>query len=153
MTRLMPPRPRPMSRKTRGFTLVEVLIALLVLSIGMLGIAALYLESLRASRSALVRTQAVTLAADIGDRIRANRALVGAYDCGGTCEAGEGGNAIAVGDLNAWRTAVAAQLPGGVGSVAFVAGGANTPDAYTVTIGWTEIGYTSPITYQLRVEL
>ncbi len=153
MTRSMPSRPRPAPRKARGFTLVEVLIALLVLSIGMLGIAALYLESLRASRSALVRTQAVTLAADIGDRIRANRTPAGNYDCGGTCEAGEGGNAIAVGDLNAWRAAVAAQLPGGVGSVAFLAGGANTPDAYTVTISWTEIGYTDPITYQLRVEI
>jgi type IV pilus assembly protein PilV len=149
----MPSRQRSAPRTARGFTLVEVLIALLVLSIGMLGIAALYLESLRASRSALVRTQAVTLAADIGDRIRANRNLVGAYNCGGTCEAGEGGNAIAVDDLNAWRAAVAGQLPGGVGSVAFVAGGGNTPDAYTVTISWTEIGYTSPITYQLRVEI
>lgn len=153
MTRLMPLRPQTAPHNARGFTLVEVLIALLVLSIGMLGIAALYLESLRASRSALVRTQAVTLAADIGDRIRANRTAAGIYDCGGTCEAGEGGNAIAVGDLNAWRTAVEAQLPGGVGSVAFVAGVANTPDAYTVTISWTEIGYTAPITYQLRVEI
>lgn len=149
----LPSRPQPAPCKARGFTLVEVLIALLVLSIGMLGIAALYLESLRASRSALVRTQAVTLAADIADRMRANRDPAGIYDCGGTCEAGEGGNAIAVADLNAWRAAVEAQLPGGLGSVAFLAGAANTPNAYTVTISWTEIGYTDPITYQLRVEI
>jgi len=161
MTRLMPPRPRPMPRKARGFTLVEVLIALLVLSIGMLGIAALYLESLRASRSALVRTQAVTLAADIGDRIRANRDTAGAYDCGGTCAKDAGEVGIARDDLNAWREAVEDDpadpddpgLPGGVASVTFLGGGANTPDAYTVTISWTEIGYTSPITYQLRVEI
>src|SRR5512138_827355 len=66
-----------------GFTLIEVLIALVVLAIGMLGIAAVYLEGLRASRDALLRTQAVILAADMGDRIRANRyVLAGAqlYD-------------------------------------------------------------------------
>jgi type IV pilus assembly protein PilV len=145
-------RPGP-ARRADGFTLVEVLIALLVLSIGMLGIAALYLESLRASRSALVRTQAVTLAADIADRMRANRNPENAYDCAGTCEAGEGGNAIAVTDLNAWRTAVAVQLPGGTSSVTYTAGAANTPDAYTVTVSWTEIGYTNPLAYQLRVEI
>ena len=153
MTRSMPSRRRSAPRKAHGFTLVEVLIALLVLSIGMLGIAALYLESLHASRSALVRTQAVTLASDIADRIRANRDPAGIYDCGGTCEAGEGGNAIAVADLNAWRAAVETQLPGGVGSVAFLAGASNTPNAYTVTISWTEIGYASPIAYQLPVEI
>lgn len=152
-TNLASVRRCPERRTPRGFTLVEVLIALLVLSIGMLGIAALYLETLRASRSALVRTQAVTLAGSLADRMRANRSPAGVYNCGGTCEAGEGGNAIAIADLNAWRAAVATQLPTGVGSVAFVAGAANTPDAYTVTISWTEIGYTDPIAYQLRVEI
>ena len=136
-----------------GFTLVEVLIALLVLSIGMLGIAALYLESLRASRAALVRTQAVTLASDIADRMRANRDPAGAYNCGGSCEAGEGGNAIARADLNAWRTAVAVQLPGGTSAVTYAAGLANTPDVYVVTVSWTEVGYDDPLTYQLRVEI
>lgn len=136
-----------------GFTLVEVLIALVVLSIGMLGIAALYLESLRASRAALVRTEAVTLASDIADRIRANRNPLNAYDCGGTCDAGEGGNAIAIADLNAWRAAVAAQLPGGTTSITYAAAAANATNIYTVTIGWSEVGYTNPLTYVLRVEI
>lgn len=56
----------------RGFTLIEVLVALVVMSVGMLGIAALYLEGLRAGRTALYRTTAVNLAADMADRIRAN---------------------------------------------------------------------------------
>lgn len=144
---------RAIARPERGFTLVEVLIALVVLSIGMLGIAALYLESLRASRAALVRTEAVTLASDIADRIRANRNPLNAYDCGGTCDAGEGGNAIAIADLNAWRTAVAAQLPGGTTSIVYAAAAANATNIYTVTIGWTEVGYTNPLTYVLRVEI
>ncbi|MBM2853444.1 MAG: Type pilus modification protein PilV, partial [Steroidobacteraceae bacterium] len=48
-----------------GFTLVETLVALVVLAIGMLGIAALYLNSLQAGRTAIYRTQAVNLAADL----------------------------------------------------------------------------------------
>lgn len=135
-----------------GFTLVEVLVALIVLSIGMLGIAALYLDTLRASRQALVRTQAVTLAADIADRIRSNRTTANAYDCGGTCEADEGVG-LAVEDINAWRTAVESQLPGGAASIVYAAAAPNAPDIYTITLSWTEVGYDDPLTYQLRVEI
>jgi hypothetical protein len=45
---------------------------MVVLSIGMLGIAALYVESLRSGTSALLRSQAVAFASDMADRIRAN---------------------------------------------------------------------------------
>ena len=62
-----------MRARTGGFSIVEALVALVVLSVGMLGIAALYVESLRAGRSAVYHTQAVNLAADMADRIRANR--------------------------------------------------------------------------------
>ena len=58
--------------RIRGFTLVEVLVALVVLAVGMLGIAGLYVESLRAGRTSIFRTTAVYLAADMADRIRAN---------------------------------------------------------------------------------
>ena len=63
----------PHTVRQRGFTMVETLVALVVLAIGLLGIAALHLESLRAGRTAIYRTQAVNLAADVADRIRANR--------------------------------------------------------------------------------
>ena len=67
----------------RGFSLVEVLVALIVLSVGMLGIASLYVDSLRAGRTALLRTQAVFLATDMADRIRANPTAGAAYALGG----------------------------------------------------------------------
>ena len=57
----------------RGFTIVEALVALVVLAVGMLGIASLYVTTLRASGSATSRMQAINLAGDLGDRIRANR--------------------------------------------------------------------------------
>ena len=68
-------------RHTRvsGFTLVEVLIALVILSVGMLGIAGLYVHSMQAGRTSIFRHHAVTLAGDIADRIRANPRAGPAY--------------------------------------------------------------------------
>jgi type IV pilus assembly protein PilV len=139
--------------RAAGFTLVEVLIALVVLSIGMLGIAALYLESLRSGRAALYRTQAVTLAADIGDRIRANRADDGAYGCGNPCNPGTGIGTLPQTELQAWLDRIEAQLPGGGGAITYTAGTAVTPAAYEITVSWNEVGNDDPLTYDLRVEI
>ena len=46
----------------QGFSLVEVLIALIIMSVGMLGIAGLYVQSLQAGRTSLFRHHSVTLA-------------------------------------------------------------------------------------------
>ena len=59
--------------RNQGFTLVEALIALLVLSIGLLGVAALQLIALQNNNNAMFRSQATYLAYDIADRMRANR--------------------------------------------------------------------------------
>ena len=136
-----------------GFTLTEVLLALLVLSVGMLGIAAVLLESLRASRSGIARTQAVTLASDIAERIRANRTTTDAYDCDGPCDAGEGGNAAAIADLAAWRGTVATQLPGGAASMSFMPGAPGTPAVYLVEVNWHEGGAAAQLAYRVRVEV
>jgi type IV pilus assembly protein PilV len=133
-------------RRVRGFTLVEVLIALIVLSIGLLGIAAMYVETLRANRSALVRTQAIALASDLADRIRANRLPANNYT-------GSGVNAQAVVDLAAWTDLVEDQLPGGAGAVLFRAGTATTPAQYMIEVSWTEVGQDDPSTYELRLEI
>jgi type IV pilus assembly protein PilV len=135
-----------MIHQARGFTLVEGLIALLVVSIGLLGIAALYVETLQSGRSAQFRTQAVSIAADLADRIRANRVPVDAYT-------GVGLNARATADLNEWHALVATQLPEGDGEVRFVVGTATTPASYTIRVIWTEVGQVDPVTYELRLEI
>src|SRR6476619_3967709 len=126
---------------SRGFTLVEVLIALVVLAIGMLGVAALLLNGLQSSRIALLRTQAVMLASDIGDRIRANRTGGASYTLAsgtalsapakacttaGQCNASE----IAAIDLYAWQQSVLASLPGATTAVAVAPVGALTANTY-----------------------
>ena len=143
----------PANARPPGFTLLEVLVTLLLLSVGLLGIATLYLESLRAGRLALHQMQATTLAADLADRIRANRDPAGAYACGDPCQPSEAGNAIAVADLASWLSAVAAQLPGGTGEVTFAAATGATPARYTVAVHWTDGGAASPYSFQLRLEI
>jgi type IV pilus assembly protein PilV len=149
-------------RGNRGFTLVEALVAMVVLSIGMLGIAALGIESLRASRAALVRTEAVTLATDMADRIRANRDAGAAYAGAAAdaanleCEAGGAGCSpaeLAAHDLFIWGDAIAEALPGGAGTVTHVDVDPNdgTPAVHVVTVSWNEPGH-GQLEYVARVE-
>ncbi len=117
-------------RAAIGFTLIEVLVALVVLGIGVLGIAKLTLFSVRSNDSAYLRTQATNLAHAGLDYLRANRlvALQGAYNIGltGTPPASASclapatctPTSLAVYDLNQWITRVAAALPSGQAGVA-----------------------------------
>jgi type IV pilus assembly protein PilV len=147
-------------RRDAGFTLIEALIALVVLAVGLLGIAALYVESLRASRSALYRTQAVVFATDLADRIRANRNACTAGGCAyegvgaltATCETTAGCTPaqLAANDLKRWLDTGAGALPGFAGSVDFTAG---TPNQYVILVQWIEAGVTDPASYTLRVQI
>lgn len=67
MTRL-----RQFTRLQRGFSMIELLVAVLVMGIGVLGITGMQVISLQNNRGALLRSEAVILAYDILDRIRAN---------------------------------------------------------------------------------
>jgi type IV pilus assembly protein PilV len=144
------------TRKSRGFTLVEVLVALVVMAVGLLGIAALYVEGLRAGRTASYRAAAVTLAGDMADRIRANRdgayagtgpgADNGCVNGGGDCSANE----LAADDWLRWRGDLAARLPqGATGEITRnVVGGAVE---FEITLSWPEAGQEAPSSYTLAV--
>jgi len=103
---------------TRGFSLIEALVSLVVLSIGLLGVAGLQLTSLRSNQGAALRSQATFLAYDIIDRMRANSgaALAGAYNIpfGAT---GAGGTP-AGNDLIAWKQNLTRTLPVGASGTA-----------------------------------
>ena len=143
---------------TRGFTLVEAMVALVVLAVGMLGIAGLYVTTLRSGGGAIYRMQAVNLAADLADRIRANRGANLAYagaaannNCYGTGSVDCAPALMAANDLLVWQQQIAAILPGGNGVVA-VAPAATPPYTYTITISWTESGGVSP-SYVLTLQI
>ncbi len=139
-----------------GFGLVESLVALVVVSVGMIGIAVLYGQGLGASRTALNRTQAVNLAADMADRVRSNRrggASYGGAGADNNCEAG--GNTdcttaqLAAHDVWEWETQVDALLPGGVGTVEYAG---TTPPTYTIRVLWQEpVGGAQEVEIAVRV--
>ena len=117
-----------------GMTLVEALVALVVLSVGLLGVAGLQLSSLRNNHNAHLRSQATALAYDIMDRMRANRVAARAGEYNVAIDGTISGVTIAATDVNAWRAALAATLPAGEGAVDLVAG----TNQVTITIQWSE---------------
>lgn len=151
-----------MRSSVRGFTLIEVLVALVIFAVGLLGIAALHIESLNAGRTALNRTKAVALASDLADRIRANRIacdeLGCAYEGAGTlntaCETTAGCTPaqLAAHDVFRWQALATEQLPGFASNVDFTFR-ADLPDLYSITIQWVEPGSTAAATYELRLQI
>lgn len=71
----------------RGFSMIETLIAVLILAVGLLGVAGLQTANLKNSQSAHQRTMAVMLTSNMAERIRANAALAatGVYAMAKTC--------------------------------------------------------------------
>lgn len=136
-------------RRQSGISMVEALVALVVLSVGLLGIAGLYVSSLRTGRTALIRTQAVTLVGDMADRIRANGRAGLAYDTaeyagapeaqGCVVDANCTAEELAEDDLAGWIDTVSVALPSATPTVTFTAAaGAGRPDQFTIDVQWQE---------------
>lgn len=143
-------------RTGKGFSLIEVLIALVIMSVGMLGIAGLYMHSMQAGRSSIFRHQAVTLAGDIADRIRANPRAGVAYMAAGVDFSCVGGGIdcspaeMAQNDILLWDQQAAGSLPNGTVNIVFVDGG-TAPDSYQITVTWDEAGQSPPPQYRITI--
>ncbi len=126
-----------------GFTLLEVLVALVVLSVGLLGLSGLQTNSLRNNYDAFLRSQATVMTTDILDRMRANRvgALADEYDIAYSdekpaavvcSEAACNPSDVADRDVLAWLNQVG-RLPNGEGYI-----DVNDEDIVEVGICWSE---------------
>jgi len=113
-----------------GSSLVEVLIALVVIAVGLLGLAGLQLNSVQSANSSAQRFEASLLAQNILERMRANRqqAMQGGYQVA-LGEIG-GGSGLAGNDLAEWKGQLA-QLPDGNGSIEM------DDNLVTIVIQWT----------------
>jgi len=166
-------------KHVEGFTLIEVLVALLILSIGLLGIAGLQTRGQLNNYAAHVRTQASVLAYEIMDKIRINQnfAVTNAVAGGGANGSGyvvngrptdtdpncdESANVCNEGqlrtyDLIEWYDHIAAALPNGDATITWNADGDATTNDYTITISWTlkddelSTNATSHLTWELRL--
>ncbi len=127
-----------------GFSLVEVLIALVIMSVGMLGIAGLYVESMQAGRTSIFRHNAVTIASDVADRIRANPSAGVAYEGirgNNNCVLGNvdcDPTQMAANDIDLWKTQADGMLPGG--DVQITYNDNVDPPTYLIEITWEEAG-------------
>ena len=130
-------------KKNTGFTLIEVLIAMLVLAVGLLGLAGMQATSLKNNQSAYNRSRATQLAYDLADRMRANVVGKSSYtailpssaatqtDCltvTTTCTVAD----MAQNDLFEWNSTVNSSLPSGIGTIS-VSG-----SIYTIRITWDD---------------
>lgn len=133
------------SRKSKqpGFTLLEVLITLVILSIGLLGLAGLQAVGLSQNHSAYHRSQATQAAYSIADQMRANQAASANYLTGfmlpsaatvqagctaGGCSAAQ----MAENDLFEWNETMTNTLPGGIGTITLAG------TVVTITINWDD---------------
>lgn len=138
----------PHINKHRGFTLLENLIAMIILAIGLLGLASIQIVGLQNNQSAYTRSQATYLAYDMADRIRVNlisarnfstsvyvdMALIDA-DSKPNCKAQSGAcspDDMAENDLFEWRERLAAALPSGTGAIT------TNGTVYNIAVTWDD---------------
>ncbi len=132
-------------RHQSGLGMIEILITVLVLAIGILGVASTQVVSLQMNSQSQSRSQAVLLAEDLLDRIRANSDNLGAYALaqddaqgadGGDCDTSfVPANAnVAANDIAAWENSLACLLPEAERTVAVDL----FTNVVTVTIDWDQ---------------
>lgn len=138
-----------MRHRSRGFTLLEVLVAVVIVSLGMLGVAALLVTVHKADTSSYIQQQAVQTAYDMLDRMRANLqgAQAGYYagtytgtpatppacqGSGNVCTAQQ----MATFDISQWTSSLD-ELPSGSGTIASAASSNGTIDV-TVSVSWSD---------------
>lgn len=148
-------------RRMAGFNLIEVMIAVVLLSLGLLGMALLQSTALRAGQSSSERTVATMLAYQILDMVRTNRQQAASYNlirAADFAAAGNGRTGICdagatpptpqwQADRDAWVCAAVRALPEATGSVTVTGavnavGGATptpaSPGRITVTLTWKD---------------
>jgi type IV pilus assembly protein PilV len=108
-------------RLAAGFSLIEVLIAMLIFSIGVLGLVGLQASLVRAQANTKMRSDAAYLATDLISQMWADAKNLNSYS-----------NCASYAPCEAWRNKVSDVLPQGAVTVAVT----NTTGAVTLTIDW-----------------
>ena len=130
MTRLLQPQLVP--RHVRGISLIEVMVSVLVLAVGMLGIAAMQSLALRGGQGSLESSQAVMQATSIIEAMRANRANAASYNTTSMkCSAPAGVNA----DVDVWIASLKSTIGNDAATCGQIAG---CPNTCVVTVQWND---------------
>ena len=149
------------NKQSKGFTLLEVMIALVISAVSLLGLASLQAQSLSFNQSAYIRSQATYFAYDMLEKMRMNKTFAnsGSYDlattdlpnyatCYGTastCGTADFANA----DKYEWYSYLSTTLPNGKGSVSR----AGTPSIVTIIVQWDNLNAAGTSQIQVKGEL
>ena len=140
-------------KRQTGASMIEVMVALLILSVGLLGLAMLQGKTMRVNTDAMLRSQATLLANEIIESMRANTkgADNGLYvatskpaACGGCTDSN--GALTANRDLIAWYDAQVQTLPSPTSKIEHTGGG-----KYTITMQWNERGILTTQVWEVTI--
>lgn len=145
-----------------GFSLIEVMVTIVIMSFGLLGLAGMMFSSVNAGQVSMSRSVAVNLSNEMADRIRSNWKAVkaGAFDAVGKTDFADLGTACSTAcvtgvcdpetqaalDICLWKKQVGKQLPGGAADIVVDAANlscatASAACSFNVTVYWNESGY------------
>jgi type IV pilus assembly protein PilV len=130
--------PRGARRNARGVSLIEVLVAVVVLSIGLLGVAAMQSIALRGGQSSFESSQAVIQTSAILEAMRANRLNANAYNTAGVVCAIPGGGALAQNDVRSWITSLKSTIGSGLADATTCGSITGCPAACVITVQWDD---------------
>jgi len=136
--------------KQSGASMIEVMVALLILSIGLLGLAMLQGKTMRVNTDAMLRSQATLLANEIIEVMRLNptgadKGLYAATVKPSPCSGCSGYTKAANDDLIAWYLAQEEVLPSATSSITWSGG------KYTIMMKWNERGITTTQTWEVTI--
>jgi len=152
-------------KKQAGFNLIEVLLAFLILSVGLLGVAGMQTTAVKASHTAMLKTVAISKIESIAERIRSNsdaipedyELVLGDTGIDGNCDERSGTviecdpQQLAANDLFVWENSlVNGALPVSGTDASIAIDGTAVPPIITITINWMERG--ENMTYSTRLQ-
>ena len=137
-----------------GFSLIEVLMSMLVMSVGLLGVLGLFINGIKTTDAAYLHSQAVVMAHDMADRIRANPSALDDYSLaldstlvapGNDCASAPCSTIqLAEADLYDWKSQVTTTLPESDVSVVTV-----SPNT-TIMVTWDHLGDSESYSVTMR---
>ncbi|TAG05326.1 MAG: type IV pilus modification protein PilV [Betaproteobacteria bacterium] len=138
----------PGNERLRGFSLLEVLITIVVVAIGLLGVAGMQVAALKLTDLSSARSTGAVLTSEIIERMRANSGEIASYAAG--FGAAVTGSTLAATDVAAWKARLADPIrgvPGGEGRIEIASDTSGVCPAappfpscqlVTVTVRWSE---------------
>jgi len=139
-----------MKKRQSGVSMIEVLVALVILSVGLLGLAMLQGKTMRVNTDAMLRSQATLLANEIIENMRTNttgakNGLYAATSKPAACTSCSGYTKAANDDLIAWYKAQSDMLPSPTSSIVYTGG------KYTITMQWNERGIKTTQVWEVTI--